>query len=83
MLLPLFFQNIHGSGGRFDLSRDHWNEKMLNNTKFHIANSGAKIVLSNLPIGDLTTQNFADRDIFCAGRAQDSDEDAELDKIFG
>jgi T-complex protein 1 subunit eta len=30
--------------------------------------SGAKIVLSKLPIGDLATQYFADRDIFCAGR---------------
>ena len=30
--------------------------------------SGAKIVLSRLPIGDLATQYFADRDIFCAGR---------------
>lgn len=33
-----------------------------------IANSGAKVVLSKLPIGDLATQYFADRDIFCAGR---------------
>merc|ERR1711957_663358 len=38
-----------------------------------IANSGAKIVLSNLPIGDLATQFFADRDIFCAGRVQKDD----------
>eukprot|EP01063_Lacrimia_lanifica_P021300 TRINITY_DN285_c0_g1_i3.p1 TRINITY_DN285_c0_g1~~TRINITY_DN285_c0_g1_i3.p1 ORF type:complete len:574 (+),score=259.47 TRINITY_DN285_c0_g1_i3:61-1782(+) len=30
--------------------------------------SGAKIVLSKLPIGDLATQFFADRDMFCAGR---------------
>lgn len=30
--------------------------------------SGAKIVLSRLAIGDLATQYFADRDIFCAGR---------------
>ena len=30
--------------------------------------SGAKIVLSKLPVGDLATQYFADRDIFCAGR---------------
>jgi TCP-1/cpn60 chaperonin family len=33
-----------------------------------IAASGAKIVLSRLAIGDLATQYFADRDIFCAGR---------------
>ena len=32
------------------------------------AASGAKIVLSRLAIGDLATQYFADRDIFCAGR---------------
>ncbi|EPY23242.1 T-complex protein 1 subunit eta [Strigomonas culicis] len=31
-------------------------------------NSGANVVLSRLPIGDLATQYFADRDIFCAGR---------------
>jgi len=29
---------------------------------------GSNIVLSRLPIGDLATQYFADRDIFCAGR---------------
>ena len=34
------------------------------------ADSGAKIVLSRLAIGDLATQFFADRDIFCAGRAR-------------
>jgi T-complex protein 1 subunit eta len=38
-----------------------------------IVKSGAKIVLSNLPIGDLATQYFADRDIFCAGRVQKDD----------
>ena len=32
------------------------------------AASGAKVVLSRLAIGDLATQYFADRDIFCAGR---------------
>lgn len=34
------------------------------------ADSGAKIVLSRLAIGDLATQFFADRDIFCAGRVR-------------
>ena len=29
---------------------------------------GANVVLSKLPIGDLATQYFADRNIFCAGR---------------
>jgi len=35
--------------------------------------SGAKIVLSSLPIGDLATQRFADHDIFCAGRVNKAD----------
>lgn len=34
---------------------------------------GAKIVLSKLPIGDLATQWFADRGIFCAGRVTNED----------
>lgn len=35
--------------------------------------TGAKIVLSRLAIGDLATQYFADRDVFCAGRVADED----------
>jgi len=35
--------------------------------------TGAKIVLSKLPIGDLATQYFADHDIFCAGRVPTED----------
>lgn len=38
-----------------------------------IEKTGAKVVLSKLPIGDLATQWFADRDIFCAGRVPASD----------
>ncbi|GAA5839452.1 hypothetical protein JCM11251_002730 [Rhodosporidiobolus azoricus] len=38
-----------------------------------IASSGAKVVLSRLPIGDLATQYFADRGIFCAGRVASDD----------
>jgi T-complex protein 1 subunit eta len=34
----------------------------------NIIASGAKVILSKLPIGDLATQYFADKDIFCAGR---------------
>ncbi len=34
---------------------------------------GANIVLSKLPIGDLATQWFADRGIFCAGRVTNED----------
>lgn len=30
-------------------------------------------MLSKLPIGDLATQFFADRDIFCAGRVPNDD----------
>lgn len=35
--------------------------------------SGANIVLSKLPIGDLATQYFADRGLFCAGRVTEGD----------
>ncbi|MGH0134570.1 UNVERIFIED_CONTAM: hypothetical protein FKN15_031041 [Acipenser sinensis] len=38
-----------------------------------IYKSGAKVVLSKLPIGDVATQFFADRDLFCAGRVQEED----------
>jgi T-complex protein 1 subunit eta len=36
-------------------------------------NCGANVVLSRLPIGDLATQKFADRGIFCAGRVPEGD----------
>ncbi|XP_034838141.1 T-complex protein 1 subunit eta [Maniola hyperantus] len=35
--------------------------------------SGANVVLSKLPIGDVATQYFADRDMFCAGRVTEED----------
>lgn len=38
-----------------------------------VAKSGANCVLSKLPIGDLATQYFADRNIFCAGRVPQGD----------
>ncbi|KPP63564.1 hypothetical protein Z043_118168 [Scleropages formosus] len=38
-----------------------------------IYKSGAKVVLSKLPIGDVATQYFADRDLFCAGRVTEED----------
>merc|ERR1719454_1454303 len=38
-----------------------------------IVKSGAQVVLSRLAIGDLATQYFADRDIFCAGRVDSDD----------
>merc|ERR1711937_97832 len=37
------------------------------------AQSGAKVVFSRCSIGDLSTQYFADRGIFCAGRIPDED----------
>lgn len=38
-----------------------------------IVASGAKVILSKLPIGDLATQYFADRGLFCAGRVPQED----------
>ena len=38
-----------------------------------IVKSGANVVLSKLPIGDLATQYFADRNIVCAGRVPEDD----------
>uniref|UniRef100_A0A8C5W3H9 T-complex protein 1 subunit eta n=1 Tax=Microcebus murinus TaxID=30608 RepID=A0A8C5W3H9_MICMU len=38
-----------------------------------IYHSGAKVVLSKLLIGDVATQYFADRDVFCAGRVPEED----------
>ncbi|KZT54678.1 hypothetical protein CALCODRAFT_376877 [Calocera cornea HHB12733] len=38
-----------------------------------IEKTGAQVVLSKLPIGDLATQWFADRNIFCAGRVPQGD----------
>ncbi|CAD7673038.1 unnamed protein product [Nyctereutes procyonoides] len=38
-----------------------------------IHHSGAKVVLSKLPTGDVATQYFANRDMFCAGRVPEED----------
>ncbi|KAF8683360.1 folding of proteins upon ATP hydrolysis [Rhizoctonia solani] len=38
-----------------------------------IHKTGAQVVLSKLPIGDLATQWFADRGVFCAGRVPADD----------
>jgi T-complex protein 1 subunit eta len=38
-----------------------------------IVTSGAQVILSRLPIGDLATQYFADRGLFCAGRVPQED----------
>ncbi|KAK6590044.1 TCP cpn60 chaperonin family [Cryptosporidium xiaoi] len=38
-----------------------------------IASSGVNVVLSRLAIGDLATQYFAEKNIFCAGRVDEQD----------
>ncbi len=48
-----------------------------------IEDSGANIVLSKLPIGDLATQYFADRNIFCAGRVAAEDMNRTLKAVGG
>lgn len=48
-----------------------------------IYESGANIVLSKLPIGDLATQYFADRNIFCAGRVSGEDMDRVIQAVGG
>lgn len=48
-----------------------------------IVASGAKVVLSKLPIGDLATQYFADRDIFCAGRVAAEDLNRTVKAVGG
>ncbi|EDV42833.1 uncharacterized protein Dana_GF18192 [Drosophila ananassae] len=47
--------------------------QILYNKLAKIHESGANVVLSKLPIGDVATQYFADRDIFCAGRVPEED----------
>ena len=47
--------------------------KIINKKLENIVNSGANVVLSKLPIGDLATQYFADRNLFCAGRVPTED----------
>lgn len=48
-----------------------------------LVKTGAKVVLSKLPIGDLATQYFADRDIFCAGRVTSDDMDRVVMALGG
>ena len=47
--------------------------KIINKKLENIVNAGANVVLSKLPIGDLATQYFADRNVFCAGRVAAED----------
>jgi T-complex protein 1 subunit eta len=39
----------------------------------HMIAAGCNVILSRLPIGDLATQYFADRNVFCAGRVSEAD----------
>ncbi|QPG73556.1 T-complex protein 1 subunit eta [Brettanomyces nanus] len=48
-----------------------------------IVATGAQIVLSKLPIGDLATQYFADRGIFCAGRIPADDMERTVSAVGG
>merc|ERR1712015_401223 len=48
-----------------------WNILYEKLQKLHDA--GATVVLSKLPIGDVATQWFADREMFCAGRVAEED----------
>lgn len=57
--------------------------KIIFNKLEAIENTGANIVLSKLPIGDLATQYFADRNIFCAGRVSAQDMDRVIKAVGG
>merc|ERR1712110_1018659 len=48
-----------------------------------IHQSGAIVVLSKLPIGDVATQYFADRGIFCAGRVPEEDLNRTMKAVGG
>ena len=48
-----------------------------------VEETGAHIVLSKLPIGDLATQFFADRNIFCAGRVSADDMNRVIQAVGG
>jgi len=48
-----------------------------------IHKSGAKVVLSKLPIGDVATQYFADREMFCAGRVTEEDLNRTMKALGG
>jgi T-complex protein 1 subunit eta len=48
-----------------------------------IHKSGAIVVLSKLPIGDVATQYFADRGIFCAGRVPEEDLNRTMKAVGG
>lgn len=47
--------------------------KIIYDKMAQCVDTGANVILSRLPIGDLATQYFADRNIFCAGRVPTDD----------
>ncbi|KAH3661269.1 hypothetical protein OGAPHI_006676 [Ogataea philodendri] len=57
--------------------------KIIMNKLDAIVATGANIVLSKLPIGDLATQFFADRGIFCAGRIPAEDMERVVQAVGG
>ncbi|XP_065570467.1 T-complex protein 1 subunit eta-like [Artemia franciscana] len=62
---------IHSVEEYEEFSDAKW--KIINDKLNLIIQSGAKVVLSKLPIGDYATQYFAKHDIFCAGRVDEND----------
>jgi len=48
-----------------------------------IHKSGANVVLSKLPIGDVATQWFSDREMFCAGRVIEEDLNRTMKALGG
>lgn len=57
--------------------------QLILNKLNQIEATGANIVLSKLPIGDLATQYFADRNIFCAGRVGSDDMERVVKAVGG
>lgn len=43
-----------------------------------VVNTGAKVILSKLPIGDLATQYFADRGLFCQSSIRGSTQTSQI-----
>jgi T-complex protein 1 subunit eta len=68
LLLQVRIEDVASYQSIVDAEWDIINEKLR-----VCAESGAQIILSKLPIGDLATQYFADRGLFCAGRVARDD----------
>ncbi|KAF0270016.1 hypothetical protein FOG51_00780 [Hanseniaspora uvarum] len=57
--------------------------KLIHDKLELIKNTGANIILSKLPIGDLATQYFADNGIFCSGRVDPEDLNRVIKAVGG